>query len=138
MSAFLVSMRTINRIVATLSLLLRSHQYAHAAELFAAAGIDTTQAHGKEALAKAMFALNQQALYQRYGDPATERFVYQPVQVLPNLYQTLKSVECWLYQCTEGDVPESKLYQFFKTFVRVWLLEIIVHQSPAYEEAQWD
>jgi len=138
MSAFLVSMRTINRIVATLSLLLRSHEYAHATELFAAAGIDTTQAHGKEALAKAMFALNQQALYQRYGDPATERFVYQQVQVLPNLYQTLKSVECWLYQCTEGDVPQRKLYQFFKTFVRVWLLEIIVHQSPAYEAAQWD
>lgn len=138
MSAFLVSMRTINRIVATLSLFLRSHEYAHAADMFAAAGIDTTQANWKEALAQAMFALNQQALYQRYGDPATERFVYQPVQVLPNLYQTLKSVECWLYQCTEGDVPESKLYQFFKTFVRVWLLEIIVHQSPAYEEAQWD
>lgn len=138
MSAFLVSMLTINRIVAALSSLLRFHEYAHAADMFAAAGIDTTQAHWKEALAKAMFALNQQALYQRYGDPTTERFVYQQVQVLPNLYQTLKSVECWLYQCTEGDVPGCELYQFFKTFVRVWLLEIIVHRSPEYEEAQWD
>lgn len=35
-------------------------------------------------------------------------------------------------------MPERKLYQFFKTFVRVWLLEIIVHRSPAYEEAEWD
>jgi hypothetical protein len=138
MSAFLVSMRTINQIVATLSSLLRSHEYTHAATMFAASGIDTTQAHWEEALANAMFALNQEALYQRYGDPAEEQFVYKRVPALPNLYQVLKSINCWLYQCTEGNVPESKLYQFFKTFVRVWLMEIIIHQSSAYDEAQWD
>jgi hypothetical protein len=138
MSAFLVSMLTINRIVATRSSLLRSDQYMYTAKRFAAAGIDTSQAGWEERLAKAMFALNQDALYQRYGDPAEERFIYRPVLSHANLYQALKSVDCWLYQCTEGNVPKSKLYQFFKTAVRMWFLEIIVYRTPEYEQAQWD
>lgn len=137
MSAFLVSMSTINQIVAVISSLLRSHHNSRAADMFAEAGIDTTQPHWEEKLAKAMFALNQRALYWRYGDPIVERFIYTRLPVSPNLYQTLKSVECWLYQCTEGDVPKRKLYQFFKTVVRTWLLEIIIYRTPEYHKAEW-
>lgn len=138
MSAFLVSMLTINRIVATISALLRSERYYNTAHMFVAAGFDISQSGWEERLAKAMFALNQEALRQRYGDPAKDRFVYKRVRADLNLYQTLKSVECWLYQCCEGPVPESKLYQFFKMVVRVWLLEVIVSRLPEYEEAEWE
>jgi hypothetical protein len=138
MSAFLVSMLTINRIVATLSSLLQSDDYPYVDTLFAEAGIDTAQAGWEKRLAHAMFALNQQALYERYGDPGEERFIYRPVPARSNLYQVLKSVNCWLYQCTEGNVPRSKLYRFFKTIVRVWLLELIVYATPEYEQAQWE
>ena len=138
MSAFLVSMLTINRIVATLSSLLRSDRYSYTAKRFAEAGIDTSQVDWEARLAHAMFALNQEALYQRYGDPAEERFIYRLAPSLANLYQALKSVDCWLYQCAEGNVPESKLYQFFRTVVRMWLLEIIVYRTPEYEQAEWD
>ena len=138
MSAFLVSMLSINRIVATLSAPLRADRYSYVTKLFAEAGIDTATTGWEEKLAKAMFALNQKSLHQRYGDPAEERFIYRRVPSLANLYQVLKSVDCWLYQCTEGTVPQSKLYQFFKTAVRMWLLEIIVYRTPEYEQAQWD
>lgn len=138
MSAFLVSMLTINRIVATISFLLRSESYSHLTEVFAASGIDTAQAGWEERLAKGMFVLNQDALYQRYGDPSEERFIYQYVPALSNLYQALKSIDCWLYQCTEGNIPERKLYQLFKTSVRVWLLELIVYRSTEYDQALWD
>ena len=137
MSAFLVSMRTINRIVAVISSLLRSNRDSWTATQFAAAGFDPRQDDWEERLAKAMFSLNQSALSQRYGDPATERFIYARVSVLPSLYQTVKSVQCWLYQCAEGDVPESKLYQFFNRVVRVWLLDILVSRLPEYEQAEW-
>lgn len=137
MSAFLVSMLTINRIVATIGALLRTGRYYNTAQRFAAAGFDISRSGWEERLAKAMFALNQEALRQRYGDPATDRFVYKWMTADPNLYQTLKSVECWLYQCCEGAVPESKLYQFFRTVVRVWLLKVIVSRLPEYEEAEW-
>jgi hypothetical protein len=138
MSAFLVSMLTINRIVATISFLLRSESYSHVTEAFAAAGIDTAQTGWEERLAKAMFALNQDALNQRYGDPAEERFIYRHVPEWSNLYQALKSIDCWLYQCAEGNVPKRKLYQLFKTAVRVWLLELIVYRSTEYDQALWD
>ena len=138
MSAFLVSMRSINQMVAAISWLLTSDEHSWTAERFAQAGFDTTQANWQARLARAMFSLNQEALHQRYGDPATERFVYEPVDDLPDLCQTLKSVQCWLYQCTEGDVPDRKLYRFFDTVVRVWLLDIIVSRLPEYAEAEWE
>ena len=138
MSAFLVSMRSINQMVAVISSLLRFNRHLWIAKRFAAVGFATTQANWQERLAQAMFRLNQEALYQRYGDPATERFLYEPVDDLPDLCQTLKSVQCWLYQCTEGDVPDRKLYRFFDTVVRVWLLDIIVSRLPEYAEAEWE
>ena len=137
MSSFLVPMLTINQMVATISSLLRSDPDHLTAQMFIAAGIDIRQSGWEKRLAKAMFALNQEALHQRYGDPAEEHFIYRRVPSDANLYQTLKSVKCWLYQSSEGTVPESELYRFFKMVVRVWLLETIVSRLPEYEQAEW-
>jgi hypothetical protein len=137
MSAYLVSMRTINQIVAAISSLLTPNDYSWIAKQFAAAGIDTSKANWEETLAKAMFALNWKAVYaDRFGNPAPARFIYEQVELLPNLYQTLKAVHCWLDQCWKGDIPQSKLYQFIDTFVRVALLEAIIRRLPDYEKAQ--
>jgi hypothetical protein len=49
----------------------------------------------------------------------------------------LKSTECWLYQCHEGDVRTHPLYRLFDEVVVRHVLEKIVYRLPAYDEATW-
>lgn len=53
-------------------------------------------------------------------------------------FQSYKSLQCWLYQCCEGDIPEvSKLYKFFDTVVIRHMANSIITKTPAYEQAEW-
>jgi hypothetical protein len=36
--------------------------------------------------------------------------------------QVLKSLQCWLYQCNEGDVANNPLYQFFDSVIEHHLM----------------
>jgi len=137
MSAFLVSTPTINQIVAGISTLVKQRRTSQIPARLAEVGFDTNQAGWEERLAKALFALNAQAVAQRYTEPEAKGFKYTRVEWLPNRYQLLKSINCWLYQCTEGDVPNRPLYQLFAGMVVRWLLECIVYTSPKYEAANW-
>jgi hypothetical protein len=51
--------------------------------------------------------------------------------------QVLKSLQCWLYQCNEGDVPTTELYGLFDTDVQMYLMDTIITKLPEYEEATW-
>lgn len=139
MSAFIVSAQTINQIVAGISFLVKQSETRQIPGRFAEAGFDTNQPGWEEKLANAMFALNAQAVAQRYSEPEAKGFTYARVACLPNpnIYQLLKSINCWLYQCSEGDVPQRPLYQFFEDGVVRWLLERIVYNLPQYEVAKW-
>ena len=90
-----------------------------------------------EKLARDMRALNESAVMDRYGEKDTVP-AFKYVQSNPTSpIQTLKSLRCWLYQCREGDVPESKLYKFFTEDFEKYLLERIVSDLPEYEKAEW-
>jgi len=62
-----------------------------------------------------LLEMNRRALVARYGDNAVEavepyRYV-EPVGVNPLLLvQVYKSLRCYLYQCSEGDIPDQPLY----------------------------
>ena len=49
--------------------------------------------------------------------------------------QALKSLRCWLYQCREGDVPESPLYKIFDAYA-YQLAYAIVSESKDYAAAE--
>lgn len=52
------------------------------------------------------------------------------------VFQAIKSTECFLYQCCEGDVPESDLYRDVdKRLGRA--LRRVVDSMPEYERASW-
>jgi hypothetical protein len=52
--------------------------------------------------------------------------------------QAYKSLQCWLYQCCEGNIPEaSKLYTFFDTVVVQHIANSIITNTPEYEQAEW-
>jgi len=127
MSAFVVEDITINQIVAGMALDDLPPSFRN-------------QVEDKRALAEAMYALNLRAVRSRYDDadkagmvPVT--FVYHTVMPQAPI-RRLKSLGCWLYQCSEGDVPETALYQAMEKY-RDRLAYRIATASPEYEAAPW-
>lgn len=125
MSAFIVQDKTINRIVSNLkeSDFLKSGSYL------------------VQDLAQKMFDLNCKAIEQRYGAGQAEKF--RPLKFIfkkeeCSEIQALKSLNCWLYQCMEGDIPKtSKLYKFFDALSGDWANSIVA-KITAYSNAEWD
>jgi hypothetical protein len=46
-------------------------------------------------------------------------------------------MQCWLYQCNEGDVPEIVLCGLFDTEVQLYLMTEIIDALPEYQNAFW-
>ena len=103
------------------------------------------QPYDGERLADAMLAMNIDAFRQRYGiktllvedldciDLDTRN--RQPLEALSEV-QMFKSLQCFLYQCAEGDVDERPLYKALSA-IRELLAPFIHEDSPEYEAAQW-
>jgi len=141
MSSYIVDDSTINRILA-------------AAELYTETGWLSTppspphlvsSAPGLEswaALGSSMRAMNVAAVIARYGpsdslpgpDPLLP-YQYESIMA-PSPIQAIKSLDCYLYQCSEGDVPKETLYQQLTQW-RGDLCSHQVSQSDAYEAAEW-
>jgi hypothetical protein len=142
MSAYIVADHTINQIVNWLG---RELEQASATLLIRQKllelGFDASIAGWLEILGQEMFALNIQAVDARYGQGEAVKFrtltyryaVTQPV----SLVQVLKSMHCWLYQCAEGHVPQTALYQLFDKDVQLYLMTEIIDTLPEYEQAVW-
>jgi hypothetical protein len=139
MSAFLVEDKTINTIV---NWLIREQFYfSEIPQKLRTLGFEPAVVAFAEALGQAMFQLNIKAVDARYGkgEAATFRkldYRYHVTEPVP-LVQVVKSLRCWLYQCCEGDVPETELYQLFDDDIMLYLLNKIVTELPEYEVADW-
>ena len=90
----------------------------------------------EETLGTHLVSMNNAALHARYNDPMTlEVYHHQHLEV--SKVQILKSVQCYTYQCTEGNTPSMKLYQFLAWWEQQLMSEII-QVLPEYQKAQWD
>jgi hypothetical protein len=103
-------------------------------------GIDTDKPDWREKLGQAMFLLNFDGVESRYGKGEARSFrtlhyQYNVMKPVP-LVQVLKSMQCWLYQCCEGNVPETKLYKLFDHEVQIYLMEKIIDWLPEYHQAK--
>jgi len=139
MSAFLVADRTINYVVNWLR--RNIDQLPIIAAKLKKLNIDTNAPDWAEALGQIMFLLNRNAVDARYGDGEAAKFRqldyrFEHTEAV-SLVQVLKSLQCWLYQCTEGDVPETALYGLFDTDVQMYLMDKIITALPEYEQADW-
>lgn len=88
-------------------------------------------------LGEAMSLLNVGALVARYGDKTEDYGTFYVFQELPDETDAacLKSLRCWLYQCAEGDIPEtSSLWKGMKVLADN--LEAL-ETTPAYNNAPW-
>jgi hypothetical protein len=139
MSAFLVEDKTINRVVTWLSGEITKNAYLKR-KVEEALHIDTVSQGWEAILGHALFELNIVAVNERYGAEAAGKFrtLYYRYAPLPSSeIQVLKSLQCFLYQCTEGEGVKSPLYRFFDTVVKCELMEHIIYKLPAWESAAW-
>jgi len=135
MSAFIVEDRTINIIVNWID----TNEYLK--RELKKLNYDTDNPDYKEMLANDMFYLNVEAVEQRYGDGEAEKFrdlnfKYVPYYSAP-MIQVYKALNCYLYQCYEGNVPEAPLIKFLDEEVRLTLADEIISKLPEYKHASW-
>jgi hypothetical protein len=140
MSAFMVADTTINYVVNWLR--RNIDQFSLIPHKLKELGFDTSSEGWAERLGQAMFQLNVNGVDRRYGFGAAAKFrklgySFEHTEAV-SLVQVLKSLQCWLYQCNEGDIPESGLYGLFDTDVQIYLMDKIITTLPEYEEAVWE
>lgn len=139
MSSFLVSDSCINKIVSYLNRRADRFQWA-----FRSNGIDLSNSDDLAKLAGQLYQLNCDALDARYGQGTAARDTEGrpaefPFQFTPTTgVAALKAIQCWSYQCSEGDVDQRPLFKTMQT-VRLALAEDIVKEYAAkdYEAASW-
>lgn len=124
-------------------------------------GIDTSRAEAPTLIGRRLFTLNIEAVQQRYpdtidrpqdmpgpcnsdGEATAHRiardFLYRPTArrvSTDEMVASLKALHCLRYQCSEGNVPETPLYQEITRAIGR-IADAIVSEMPAYEAAAWD
>ena len=118
MSAFIVSNATIHRAVWGM-------KYAK-----------LTGAYDKE-LGQKLYALNAEAVQQRYGDDFAERVNFTPEPGVVSKISAVKALHCLRYQCSEGNVPSKKLFKMLSRAIEI-LSEDIVCNLPEWNSVPWD
>jgi hypothetical protein len=138
MSAYIVEDETINKIMAGIVGAIHNGGYPHfqlTVGFYAKCG-----AVDPQTLGELLFDLNIQGVEARYGEGEAEKFrpldyKYQSVLPLGDI-SFLKSLQCLLYQCSEGEVPETPLFKAMEKLSHDLALHI-VESSAKYESATW-
>jgi hypothetical protein len=133
MSAYIVESITVDRILNYLRVEYEKEGYIK--HLLDMTGLSFPRDFKK--LGQAMLTLNTMAVNYRYNEntkPPLYKFRLMPP---PDDIQAVKSLQCFLYQCTEGEqFEETKLFKILEKAMR-WIMKKIVTSLPAYEKAVW-
>jgi hypothetical protein len=88
-------------------------------------------------IGRKLFLMNRRALRARYGcdDHLHPEFVFERWADTTPVEQ-FKAIHCLLYQCAEGNVPNSLLYDALN-HVAGELAQRIVQDLPEYDKASW-
>jgi len=135
----MVEDKTINRVVTWLGQELNESNYLRE-QLRERLSMDVVEDGSEEKLGQAMLELNIKAVNIRYADKSAAKFRqldYSYKSVFAREIQVLKSMQCWLYQCAEGDVPNDPLYRYFEEVVAPRLMYKIINRMPEYDRAEW-
>lgn len=83
--------------------------------------------------------LNAYALEQRYGDNIDDNMYTECYQHVPEytIDAYLKMLNCFLYQCDEGDTTERTLYKLMNHLADLISEHVNCEGNPLYEEASW-
>lgn len=137
MSAYIVENSTINRIVTWISDEIEENIRLPLRYLAQKYEIDLDNIVWQAILASAMFQLNCDAVNVRYNEEHGPElaFEYESIHT-SSRFQVFKSLQCWLYQCNEGDVDKTPLFKFFEE-VKNSIAVDIATELPEYAKAKW-
>jgi hypothetical protein len=142
-SAFVVSNKTINNIVNRLAEEVRDSKltwWTTNIQKHVKHPVTADSDDWKTELGELLIAMNIEAVSQRYPDvrgnftKGEVQYWFTPKDV--NRFQALKDLSCYIYQCTEGDVPNRALYKTIKEFEYELAMRII-EEMPRYKAAIW-
>lgn len=82
--------------------------------------------------------LNAYALRERYGDNI-ESNLYEDLSDIPEytIDEYLKMLDCYLYQCCEGDTVEKPLYKIMRELDDMISKHVNRNGNTLYDEASW-
>lgn len=142
MSAYIVEDKCINRI---LSSMLDNADDAwlmnRLRELIGGEGFPVFSPVNQESLTslgKSMLYMNAEAVSQRYDEPkeTAPGDTYKFEHLSTTRIQAIMSLACFLYQCSEGNVPDMALFKGLEEYRRI-LEHYVVESLPEYKEAEW-
>lgn len=93
-----------------------------------------------DAIGYKLLKLNIRATADRYRDSEpdfTQAIEYRYTPKAPTTVQKLKSLQCWLYQCSEGEQFESDPLYVQGRKIERELMQSIISELPAYAAATW-
>jgi len=136
MSSFVVSDKTIANCVAAAAQ-VAADLWGSATDLQVMRRMLSSRGGGTTALGNALLRMNVRAVSRRYDESASVK--RRPQRPLPSTcpYQLHKSLHCLAYQCSEGDIPGTKLYQELNELIHLHA-GMIVRDDPRYDAAEWD
>ena len=136
MSAFIVNTNVMAKVVT--AVLLNFDRFDRESTCRTALLVAPTEAQ-KEAgtkIGQMLFRLNERALQARYGcgdHLRVPEFIFEKWADATPVEQ-FKAMQCLLYQCCEGDVTGSRLYDELNRAAGE-LAQLIVQDLPEYEKA---
>jgi len=138
MSAFMVNTNVMAKVVTAILLNLDTFdgESTHRTALLAAPTHAQKEASSK--IGRKLFLMNRRALHARYvcsDDNPLPQFVFERWADATPVEQ-FKAIHCLLYQCAEGNVPESPLYDELNRAAGE-LAQRIVQDLPDYDKASW-
>jgi hypothetical protein len=138
MSAFIVNTNVMAKVVTAILLNFDTFDGdATCRTALLAAPTDAQKAAGTK-IGEKLFRLNRRGLRARYGcgdHLCLPEFVFEKWADATPVEQ-FKAMCCVLYQCCEGDVPNSRLYNALNRSAGE-LAQSIVQELPEYDKASW-
>ena len=92
-----------------------------------------------KSLGAMLHAMNCAAVDARYSDRASKpgKFKYERTEGKPPLWQSIMTMECLKYQCSEGDIPKEVLYQDLEAVIEGAKNTLLRQVCPEYDRAEW-
>lgn len=124
MSSFLVNEQTMNNILSNLGSAYKSYSDEQLG-----------------AMGRRFYLINSEALVVRYGDKIEQYnrlmsgFEFKRSRV--SIMQSIKNVQCLLYQCSEGEITKSDGFKEIKE-IEEELMNKFFNRSDEYEMCEWD
>jgi hypothetical protein len=138
MSVFMLNTNVMAKVVTAILLNLDTFDGESSCRLKLLASPTDAQKEAGNKIGKKLFLLNRRALRARYdcgGQRRVPEFVFERWADATPVEQ-FKAITCLLYQCSEGNVPNSRLYDELNHAAGE-LAQRILQDLPEYDKASW-